>query len=151
MTRACAVVLLALLPAGCVMTQVASVMHPTVSGTVVLQRADGTELHWTPDHCSSGDNALFVGFDFLSAHDDGQLRVVLDPIDGAAIRWTYGAGGMQDRIVLHRADCAKLDVDVHPTAWEVNDVREFAGSVDFQCAMPEGLRFEGRVTVDHCH
>jgi len=143
--------LLPLLLAGCAVTQVAGVMHPTVSGGIVLSRTDGTDLHWTPDRCTSGDVARFVGFDFLSTHDEGHLRVVLEPIDGPAVRWTQGAGSTQDRIVLHRADCARLDVDVQPTAWEVNDVREFAGYVDLLCDSPGGLRFEGRIVVDHCH
>jgi hypothetical protein len=151
MTRHLAIAVLALLLADCAVTQVASVMHPTVSGTIVLRRTDGTELHWTPDHCSSGDHALFAGFDFLSTRDDGRLRVAVDPINGPAVRWTNGAGNPQERTVLHGADCARLDVDVHPTAWEVNDVREFAGYVDLQCDMADGLHIEGRIAVDHCH
>jgi hypothetical protein len=143
--------LLPLLLAGCTVTQVGSVMHPTVSGGIVVRRTGGTELRWTPDRCSSGDIALFVGFDFLSAHDEGQLRVVLEPIDGPAVRWTYDAAAAQNPIVLHRADCARLDVDVHATDWHVNDVRDFSGYVDLQCALPDGLRVEGRIAVDHCH
>ena len=151
MTRPFATALLALLLADCAVTQVAGVVHPTISGSIDLRRADGTRLHWTPDQCSSGAHALFVGFDFLSTLDDGHLRVVLEPVDGAALRWTSGTGSAQERIVLHRADCTRLDVDVHPTAWEVNDVREFAGYVDIQCAAPDGLQVEGRIGVDHCH
>ena len=151
MTRPVAGSFLFLLLAGCAVTQVASVMQPAVSGGLAVHRIDGTELQWTPDHCSSGDNALFVGFDFLSTHDDGHLRVVLEPIDGPAVRWTYSDGNAQDRTVLRRADCARLDLDVHPTAWEVNDVRDFAGYVDLQCTSPEGLHLEGRIAVDHCH
>lgn len=151
MKRAFVAVLFPLVFTGCAMTQVAGVMHPTISGGVVLRRVDGTEQHWTPDRCSSGDVARFVGFDFLSTHDAGHLRVVLEPIDGPAIRWTYGAGSTQDRTVLRRADCARLDVDAQPTAWEVNDVREFAGHVDLQCDLPDGLHIEGRIAVDHCH
>ncbi len=151
MKRVLAASVLATLIAACSVAQVGNVMHPTVSGGIVVRRADGTELHWTPDRCSSGDIALFVGFDFLSAHGEGHLRVVLEPIDGPAVRWTYGAGGMQDRTVLRRADCARLDVDVHATDWHVNDVRDFSGYVDLQCASPAGLRVEGRIAVDHCH
>ena len=148
------VIIASLLPLalmGCAMTQVASVMHPTMSGGIVLRRIDGTEQHWTPDRCSSGDIARFVGFDFLSTHDEGHLRVVLEPIDGPAVRWTYGSGSTQDRTVLRHADCARLDVDVHATDWHVNDVRDFSGYVDLQCASPAGLQVEGRIAVDHCH
>ena len=151
MRRPLAASLVPLLLAGCAVTQVADVMHPTVSGGIVVRRADGTELHWTPDRCSSGDVALFVGFDFLSTHEEGRLRVVVEPIDGPALRWTPGAATMQNQVVLHRSDCARLDVDVHATDWHVNDVRDFAGYVDLQCDSPGGLRFEGRIAVDHCY
>ncbi len=143
--------LLPLLLAGCAVTQIGSVMHPTISGGIVLRRDDGTERRWTADRCASGDIDRFVGFDFLSTHDEGHLRVVLEPIDGPAVRWTYGAGSVQERTVLRRADCARLDVDAQPTAWEVNDVREVAGYVDLQCVSPDGLHIEGRIAVDHCH
>ncbi len=151
MRRVLATSLLPLLLAGCAVTQVGSVMHPTVSGGIVVRRTDGTELHWTPERCSSGDAALFVGFDFLSAHDEGHMRVVVEPIDGPALRWSFGPGTTQSQIVLHRSDCARLDVDVHATDWHVNDVRDFSGSVDLQCDAPGGVRIEGRIAVDHCH
>ena len=151
MRRALGGSLLPLLLAGCAVAQVGSVMHPTVSGAIDVQHTDGTVLHWTPDRCSSGDVALFVGFDFLSTYDQGHLRVVVEPIDGPAVRWTYGDATTQSQVVLHRADCTKLDVDVHATDWHVNDVRDFAGYVDLQCDSPGGLRFEGRIAVDHCH
>ena len=143
--------LLALLLSGCAMTQVGDVMHPTISGSIVLRRMDGTDLRWNPDRCVSGDVALFVGFDFLSTHDEGHLRVVLEPIDGPVVRWTSGAGSRQDRLVLRHADCARLDADAQPTAWRVNDVREFAGYVELQCDAADGTHFEGRISVDHCH
>jgi len=151
MRRVIATILLPLLITGCAVTQVGNVMHPTVSGGIVVRRADGTELHWTPDRCSSGDVALFVGFDFLSTHDDGHLRVVVQPIDGPAVRWSFGPASAQTQVVLHRSDCARLDVDVHATDWHVNDVRDFSGYVDLQCALADGLHVEGRIGVDHCH
>jgi hypothetical protein len=150
MKRSLAASLLPLVLAGCAVTQVASVMHPTVSGSIVVRRADGAELRWTPDRCSSGDNALFVGFDFLSTHDEGRLRIVVEPIDGPALRWTYGAATTQNPVVLHRSDCARLDVDVHATDWHVNDVAILPATSTFNVTYP-GLHFEGRIAVDHCH
>lgn len=143
--------ILPLLLAGCAMTQVADVMHPTISGSVVVRSADGVEVRWTPDRCRSGDYAYFVGFDLLSARDQGYLRAVLEPIDGPVVRWTSGADGAQHPIILRRADCNLLDVDARATAWRVNDVREFTGHVDLRCDSPDGTHLEGRITVDHCH
>jgi hypothetical protein len=151
MRRVLATSILPLLLAGCAVTQVGSVMHPTVSGAIVVRQADGTELQWTPDRCSSGDVALFVGFDFLSTHDEGHLRVVVDPIDGPAVRWSLGPAATPNPTVLRRSDCARLDVDAHATDWHVNDVRDFSGYVDLQCDSPRGVHIEGRIAVDHCH
>lgn len=151
MKRIAAAILLPLLLAACAMTQVGGVMHPTVSGSIVVRNPDGSELSWAPDRCASGDLAYFVGFDFQSTRDAGHLRAALEPIDGAVVRWTSAASGVQQSVVLRSADCARLDVEAQPTDWRVNEVREFAGHVDLQCTLPDGRRLEGRIAVDHCH
>ena len=133
---------------GCALGEVGGVTHPTLTGTIVLRTADGSEQTWTPDRCVSGDLEYFVGFDFLSARDSGQLRALLDPLTGPVVRWR-GAG--QPAMLLHSADCTVLELDVQPTAWRVNDVREFGGHVTLQCQTPDGLRLDGRLSIDHCH
>jgi hypothetical protein len=141
-----------LLLGACAVTQVGGVMHPSISGGVDIRSADGSQTRWTPDHCVSGDFAYFAGFDFLSSLDSGHLRAAIDPIDGPSARWTQGgAGPEREVLILRRADCVTLDLDVQPTAWRVNDVREFAGHVTLSCTSPDGTRVEGRIDVDHCH
>jgi len=141
-----------LLLGACAVTQVGDVMHPSISGSLDIRAADGSRTRWTPDRCVSGDLAYFAGFDFLSSQDSGHLRAALDPIDGPVARWTQGgAGPEQATLILRRTDCATLDVDPQPTAWRVNDVREFAGHVSLSCTAPDGTRVEGRIDVDHCH
>jgi len=152
MKRIASAILLPLLLADCAMTQVGGVMRPTVSGSIVVRDPDGSQRSWAPDRCVSGDLAYFVGFDFLSTRDDGHLRAALEPIDNSpVVRWTSTASGVQQSVVLHSADCARLDVDAQPTDWRVDEVREFAGHVDLQCTLPDGKRLEGRIAVDHCH
>jgi hypothetical protein len=142
---------LPLLLSGCVLGQVRAVMNPTVSGGVLVHQVDGSDARWTPDRCVSGDLEYFLGFDFLSSKDAGQLRAFSDPITGPAIRWKFGGGESQHVQILHRSDCTKLDLDVRPTAWRVNEVREFAGHIELQCASADGSRIEGNIAVDHCH
>jgi len=141
-----------LLLGACAVTQVGSVMHPSISGGLDIRAADGSQTRWTPDRCVSGDLAYFAGFDFLSSQDPGHLRAALDPIDGPAARCTRG-GAERERgaLILRRPDCVTLDLDVQPTAWRINDVREFAGHVSLSCTAPDGTRVEGRIDVDHCH
>jgi hypothetical protein len=151
MKLAAVAALLPILLVGCAVTEVGGVMHPTLSGDIVVRGPDGSELHWKPDRCVSGDLAYFAGFDFLSTRDEGHLRAALDPIDGPVVRWTSATTGAPQSIVLRRIDCTRLDVEARLTDWRVNEVREFAGYVDLQCASPGGMRLEGRIAVDHCH
>lgn len=135
--------------AGCATGQLAAVIHPTISGTIVVG-SGGAETRWRPDQCRSGDRAYFAGFDFASSSDGARLRVVLEPLDPPAAAWIPAAAPATS-VVLRQSDCAILDVVAEPTAWRVNDVREFAGHVTLRCTAVDGTRFEGRIDVDHCH
>ena len=136
--------------AACAATQVGSVMHPTVSGSLMIGDNDSSTTEWSPDRCVSGDRAYFAGFDFASSHDAGQLRAALTPVDGPVVRWSHPAG--RTPLVMRSADCSVLEVAAQPTAWYVNDVREFAGHVELHCVLPGGgPRIDGRIDVDHCH
>jgi len=137
---------LPLLLSACVIGQVGAVIHPTVSGGLLLRDAAGTETRWTPDRCASGDLNYFLGFDFSSSSDSSALRVVKQPIAGATARWLSA----QHVATFPSAGCARFDIDVHPTGWRVNEVRELAGYVELQCSA-DGATIEGRISVDHCH
>jgi hypothetical protein len=140
-----------LLVAGCAVSQFGALMHPTISGSLVLHHADGSEQRWVPDRCQSGDVEYFVGFDFLSSGDNGQLRAVLDPINGPVVRWKSGAQNAPRTDVLRGDSCSKLDLEVRRTAFRINAVREFAGHIELKCSAADGTRIEGRIDVDHCH
>lgn len=130
---------------------VADIVHPTIDGSLGVRRGDGSEVHWIPDRCRSGDVEYFAGFDFLSSHDRGHLRALLDPVNGPVLRWSGDDGAQQKPLILRAADCTLLELDIQPTMWRVNDVREFAGHVDLSCNAADGTHLEGRLAVDHCH
>jgi hypothetical protein len=148
MSRLILLVPLSLLLSACLLGDVKTTMNPTVSGTLTVTQPDGVQSQWTPDRCASGAIEYFVGFDFVSSANSGQLRALLDPINGALVRWKIDAART---VVFRNDDCTKLDLDVQPTPWRVNDVREFAGHIDLQCRSSNGLRIEGKLSVDHCH
>jgi len=139
---------LPLLLGACALGEVGGVTHPTLAGSVSVRLPDGSASDWAPDRCVSGDLEYFVGFDFLSQARDHQLRALLDPVTGPVLRWK--SAGQPD-VVLRPSDCAVLDLDVQPTAWRVNDVREFGGHVRLQCQATDGLRLVGELSIDHCH
>ena len=148
--RSCWIVCLSFFLSSCVLGDVASVTHPSISGLLKVTGRDGASASWTPDTCQSGAVEYFVGFDFLSS-TTGQLRALVDPLAGPAVRWKPDASQPQRTVVFRSGDCSKLDIAVQPTGWRVNDVREFAGHVDLQCRSADGLSLEGRISVDHCH
>lgn len=139
---------LSVLLAACAAAQLGGVIHPTVSGSIRIDRG-GSASEWSPDRCVSGDLAYFAGFDFQSSRDGAQLRAAQSAVDGPVVRWSDGS--TQPAIIVRAADCAALEVDAHPTAWQVNDVREFAGHVELHCTLADSTRIDGRIDVDHCH
>ena len=139
----------ALLLAGCAMGRIAGGGDPAIRGGIVVDRG-GTATSWRPDQCRSGDRAYFAGFDFASSSDSSRLRAALNPAGPPAAVWTPAATPERS-VVLRQSDCSVLDIAVAPTAWRVNDVREFAGHVTLRCTATDGTRFEGRIDVDHCH
>ena len=132
---------------GCALSQIGAVIHPTVAGTLSMRGADGTETRLALDRCKSGDWNYFLGFDFSAALDQGQLRAIKDPAGDVIVRWTSPQGAK----VFRAADCNQLDLDVLPTGWRVNDVREFSGHLELRCQAADGTSIAGRLSVDHCH
>jgi hypothetical protein len=137
--------LLPLLLSACALGQIGAVAHPTVSGGVEVKTGD-VMARWNPDRCVSGDRSYFLGFEFRSGTDSQALRAWREPGGETVALWTSDRGS----ITLHASDCDRLELDVHPTGWRVNEVREFAGSTEMSCRLPQGT-LEARLSVDHCH
>jgi len=131
--------------AACALGQLGAVVHPTVSGSVDIRNGD-IVVRWNPDRCASGDRAYFLGLDFHSSTDSQSLRAWREPGGQAVVLWTSDHG----RMTLHASDCDRLELDVRPTGWRVNEVREFAGSIEMSCRLAQGT-LEARLSVDHCH
>jgi hypothetical protein len=151
MTRPLVLLCFSLFLCSCAVTEIVGITHPKVTGTLAVQQADGTQVHWTPDICASGGFSYFYGVDFQMRKGDGQLRALVDPIAGPVVRWQSGSGAAQRTEILRPADCSSFDFDVHDTGVFFNDVREFAAEIQLQCTAADGARIQGRVKVDHCH
>ena len=132
----------------CTLGQIGAVVHPTVNGTLLVRGADGAQRQWTPEHCASGDLDYFLGLDFSSVPDGQRLRAIREPTGETLVLWTTPAS---TTATLRATDCAELRLDIQPTGWRVNEVREFAGALRLRCQLPDGGAIEGSVSVDHCH
>lgn len=138
-----ALVLAALL-AGC---GAAAVVRPTLDGALSLRRTEGPMLRLAPDQCRSGDREYFYGADFASAAEGWRLRAVRQPLGEIVLQ--LDAADVQ--VTLGQAQCARLDLQIAPTGWQINEIRDFAVQLDLDCTLPHGGRLSGRLSADHCH
>ena len=142
--------ILALLLSGCGMSsalrEAKDVANPSVSGELSVRAPQGEPVVWKPDACLSGEYEQFFGFILRSNGSPVVLRAVLDPLDGPGLRIV----GLEDSMVFRPSTCERLELDVEPTGWRVNDFQDLNGRLDVRCATAEG-RVEGSIEVRHCH
>lgn len=103
-----------------------------------------------PTHCRAGDRAFFLGGDFLDDASDVVVRVVFDPLDGAAVRLFVPGAAPERSTVFHRVDCRVLSATLDPTLWKINDVSDYRMTLKFDCALGTDAAI-GEVSAAHCH
>ena len=143
-----ALVLLLLL-SGCSMVQEATeVSRPTIEGELSIRVPRGGEaVSWRPNACLAGENEQFFGF-ILGLEGSGLvLRAVLDPLDGPGLRLVWPEG----TTVFRPFQCERLELEVAPTGWRVNDMQDVSGRLDVLCSAPDGASVEGSLEIRHCH
>lgn len=118
-----------------------------------IQSTGGELGEWimSVDKCQSGDRASFFGVDLLSyTNATPELRVLVDPTQGKLVNITLPGG--KDRPIQFKKDaCTKFEIDVRKTNTEVNDIRLYEGSIDFDCTHSAGkARVFGKVTFENC-
>lgn len=116
-----------------------------VTGAVVVVRGV-EESRFSIDRCVAGEHEMFYGFDLGSADSKLALRAVVDPIGGPLVRVATATG----EYVLRKAECETLRVDVRPTGWRINDVRDFAGGVVIDCRAGDA-QIRADVRISACH
>jgi hypothetical protein len=114
----------------------------------------GGELgKWTMsiDKCQSGDHTNYHGVDLYS-HSNAKLgvRALVDPSQGKLLNVNIPAS--DGRAVQFKAEaCSKFQIDLTRTNTEVNDIRLYEGSIDFDCTHSAGKeRVFGKVTFENC-
>lgn len=141
-------IILAVLLSGCTVLQEArEVASPRVEGELSFRAPRGETVAWRPDLCLSGEHEQFFGFILGSNEGEVVLRAVLDPLDGPGLRLSTPEG-----TGIFRPDlCERLELDVAPTGWRVNEIQDLSGRLDVSCSTPDGASIEGSVEVRHCH
>jgi hypothetical protein len=134
----------------CVTTQVGGFAPTTTSSAT-----DGASFSiggkgYHVETCRSGDREYFLGVDLADDAGGARIRLAIDPIDGPRLRVAQGAGESRQVRIFDRRTCDPFEVDLRPTGWRVNRVRDFSGSLDAVCASG-ALDVRIHVRFEHCH
>ena len=145
--------ILALLLSGCgvpaVLREAGEVANPAVSGELSVRGAQGESVLWRPDRCLSGEHEQFFGFILGAEGSPIVLRAVIDPLDGPGLR-VMGLD-RPEGVVFRPEACERMELDVEPTGWEVNEFQDLNGRLDVRCSITDVGSIEGSVAVRHCH
>jgi hypothetical protein len=103
-----------------------------------------------PSVCTAGDRQFFLGADLASPDSHLVLRLVVDPLDGPAVRLFAAQAPFDRTVVFRRADCRVFHFSLDTTGWRVNDVVDYRFTVELDCTR-QGETLAGRASSTHCH
>ncbi|MCA9690298.1 MAG: hypothetical protein KC636_11860 [Myxococcales bacterium] len=122
----------------------------TVSGELTVKSDEFGEWRYAPTRCYSGEPGGFFGVDLIEGPEgsDRIVRVVEDPIDGAALR--INVPGEELSLVVEQDGCRDWDVQLDRTNTRVNYVWNMDGHVEVSCA-GEGVTIDASLAFVGCH
>lgn len=104
----------------------------------------------TPSACTAGDRQLFLGADFNDSAGGLVIRLVVDPLDGPAVRIFSSEAPFDKSVVFRRSDCASFHFSIDATGWRINDLNDYRISLELDCSRP-GESVKGSAATTHCH
>jgi len=103
-----------------------------------------------PTSCVAGDHELFLGADLVDPGTKLVVRLVIDPLDGPAVR-VYDAGAPFERSVLFfRDECSAFTMHLEPTGWIINDIIVRRLELSVECENEAGATIRGSVSAARC-
>ena len=103
-----------------------------------------------PVACTAGDREYFLGADFASLDGGLVIRLVVDPLDGPAVR-IFAADAQFDRsVVFRRSECATFHFSLDSTGWRINEVNDYRLTLELDCSR-SGESIKGSASTTHCH
>ena len=103
-----------------------------------------------PTICSAGDRQSFLGADLLTPGSPVVLRLVVDPLDGPALRLYSSEAQFDKTVVFRRADCAIFHFSLDSTGWRINDYEDYRLTLELDCSR-DGESVKGAASSTHCH
>ena len=128
----------------------ASPAGPSALGSfTVSSRVLGNQV-FAPSACTAGDRELFLGADFKGQGSNLVVRLVVDPLDGPAVR-IFSADAQLDRsVVFRRSECGVFHFSLDSTGWRVNEMNDYRLTLQLDCSRP-GESISGSASATHCH
>ena len=132
------------------------VANPKATGTLEMSGPVAGSVRFVPESCTSGDREYFLGVDLAATQPGIEVRALIEPLGTAVVRVRRsgsegegeGGGGM---VFFRHDDCRVLELEVEPSGWRVNEVRDVSGFLDLDCDSLEGDHVAGRIEMNHCH
>jgi hypothetical protein len=104
-----------------------------------------------PAACVSGEHQVFFGADFPDPRKGAVLRLVVDPVQGAAVRVFDPADPERRSAVVRPEACRTFRYRIEPTGWRINDYRDFHVELQVDCPMGDAAGVKAEVSAAHCH
>jgi len=119
-------------------------------GRIEVESSALGSMTLAPESCSSGDLQSFLGGDFSDSANATVVRLVVDPLDGPAVRVFKAAAPFEGDFVFRRTECAVFHFSLDSTGWRVNDVYDYRITLEVDCERP-GEFVKGSLSTTHCH
>ena len=105
---------------------------------------------FAPKACTAGDRQLFLGADLEGQGSPLVLRLVVDPLEGPAVRLFSSDAQFDKSVVFHRSDCKVFHFSLDSTGWRINDYNDYSFTLQLECAKA-GESIGGSASSTHCH
>jgi len=105
---------------------------------------------FTPSGCTAGDRKFFLGADFENKDSNLIVRLVVDPLDGPAVRVFLSDAQFDRTVVYRRSDCGVFNFSIESTGWRVNAINDYRLTLQLDCSRP-GESVKGSASTTHCH
>lgn len=105
---------------------------------------------FTPTVCTGGDRQFFLGSDLSDPNSSLVLRLVVDPLEGPAVRLFSSQAPYDKSVVFRRSDCRVFHFSLDSTGWRVNDINDYRLTLQIECDR-QGESIAGSASSSHCH
>jgi hypothetical protein len=132
-------------------TDAASAGGQIYLGALALTSSAFGQINLKPNSCSSGGRQFFFGADFEDDRAGAVLRLVIDPLEGPAVRVFSTTKPFSQSVIFRRSDCPVFDFSLDSTGWQINHIKDFRVTLKIECANKDGESLKGTASASHCH